>query len=149
MANAKSKKRRKILVFSAIGIVLAGLTALAVFRKREIVISIQTENVARRDLTELVIANGKIQPVMQVVINPEVSGEITALPVKEGQRVQKGDLLLKIKPDNYRASRNSADANHKSALASKNLAYANLNKAEVEFNRFKKLFEDKLVSESE
>jgi HlyD family secretion protein len=149
MANSQSKTRRKIVVFSAIGVVLAGLIALAIFRKREVVITIQTEKVSRRNLTELVVANGKIQPVIQVVINPEVSGEITELPVKEGQRVEKGDLLLKIKPDNYRASRNSAEANHKSALASKNLAQANLNKAEIEFKRFKKLFDDKLISESD
>jgi HlyD family secretion protein len=149
MTNVKSKTRRKVLIFSAIALVLLGLTALAIFRRREVVISVQTEKVARRNLTELVVANGKIQPVLQVVINPEVSGEIIELPVKEGQRVQKGDLLVRIKPDNYQASRNSAEANYKSSLAYRNLAQANLNKAEVEFNRFKKLFEDKLVSESE
>ena len=53
------------------------------------------EKSTRRNLTELVVANGKIQPVVQVVINPEVSGEIIELPVKEGQHVKKGDLLLK------------------------------------------------------
>src|SRR5436853_6856110 len=125
MANSKSKTRRKVLVFSAISVVLIGLTLLAIFRKREAVITIQTEKVARRNLTELVVANGKIQPVLQVVINPEVSGEITELPVKEGQLVKKGDLLLKIKPDNYIASRNSADATFKSIVAGKNLAKAN------------------------
>ena len=56
---------------------------------------------------------------MQVVISPEVAGEIIALPVKEGDHVKKGDLLVQIKPDNYEASRNSAEASYKSALASK------------------------------
>src|SRR2546423_11486640 len=136
MANSKKKTRRKILIFSAIGVVLIGLTALAIFRTREAIISVQTEKAARRNITELVVANGKIQPVLQVVINPEVSGEITELPVKEGQSVKKGDLLVKIKPDNYRASRNSAEANYQSGLAAKNLARANLNKAEIELKRF-------------
>src|SRR2546430_4138989 len=99
MANSKNKTRRKVLVFSGIGIVLVGLTLLAIFRKREAVLTVQTEKVARRNITELVVANGKIQPVLQVVINPEVSGEIIELPVKEGQEVKKGDLLVKIKPD--------------------------------------------------
>src|SRR5437016_3562677 len=130
MANSKSKTRRKVLVFSVIGVVLIGLTLLAIFRKREAVITIQTEKVSRRNLTELVVANGKIQPVLQVVINPEVSGEIIELPVKEGQCVKKGDLLVKIKPDNYIASRNSAKANFESLLAGKSLAKANLNKAD-------------------
>src|SRR5436305_12156530 len=122
MAQSKSKTRRKIIVFSAIGLVLAGLTLLAIFRKREAIISVQTEKAARRNITLLVVANGKIQPVLQVVINPEVSGEITELPVKEGQQVKKGDLLVKIKPDDYVASRNSAKASHLSSLAGKNLA---------------------------
>ena len=84
MANSKSKSRRKVIVFSGIAIVLVGLTSLAIFRKREVVITVQTELATRRNLTELVVANGKIQPVVQVVINPEVSGEIVDLPVKEG-----------------------------------------------------------------
>src|SRR5213594_3425733 len=105
MANSKGKTRRKIIIFSGIGLVLIALTVLAIVRKREVTLTVQTEKVARRNITELVVANGKIQPVMQVVINPEVSGEITELPVKEGQRVKKGDLLVKIKPDNYRAAR--------------------------------------------
>src|SRR5438067_13891776 len=117
MANSKSKTRRKVLIFSGIGVVLIGLTLLAIFRKREAVLTVQTEKVARRSITELVVANGKIQPVVQVVINPEVSGEIIELPAKEGQLVKKGDLLLRIKPDYYIASLNSAEANYKSALA--------------------------------
>jgi HlyD family secretion protein len=149
MANSKSKTRRKVLVFSGIGVVLIGLTLLAIFRKREAVLTVQTEKVSRRSITELVVANGKIQPVLQVVINPEVSGEIVELPVKEGQSVEKGDLLVKIKPDNYIASRNSAKASYQSSLAGKNLAQANLNKADLEYKRFKQLFEGKLVSDSQ
>jgi len=86
---AKSTKRRKIIIFSLVGLVLAGLAGVAFFRKREPVITIQTEKVVRRDIIEKVVANGKIQPVLQVKISPEVSGEIIDLPVKEGQTVKK------------------------------------------------------------
>src|SRR5215469_13012959 len=102
----KPKKGRKIVVLGLIGLVLAGLTTAAILRKREAIITIQTEKVMRRDLVEKVVANGKIQPVLQVKISPEVSGEIIELPVKEGQAVNKGDLLVKIKPDIYVAARN-------------------------------------------
>src|ERR1043166_5759542 len=149
MANSRSKTRRKIFIFSAIAVVLAGLTLLAIFRKRDATIPVQTEKVSRRNITEIVVANGKIQPVLQVVINPEVSGEIVELPVKEGQDVKKGDLLVKIKPDNYTASRNSAKANYQSGIASQNLAQANLKKAEIEFKRAERLFKDQLVSDSQ
>src|SRR5205823_7197148 len=112
---------------------LIGLSVFAYFKKRELPITVQTEKVLRRNLTELVVANGKIQPVVQVVINPEVSGEIIELPVKEGQPVKKGDLLVKIKPDNYIAQRNSAEANYKSSVAGVSLAKANLEKARLEY----------------
>jgi HlyD family secretion protein len=145
---AKPNKGRKLIIFTIIGLGLAALTLMAVFKKREVTITVQTEKVTRRSLTELVVANGKIQPVVQVVISPEVAGEITTLPVKEGDRVKKGDLLVQIKPDNYEASRNSAEANYMSALASKTVAQAELDKAEAEFKRNEELFRTKLVSDS-
>jgi HlyD family secretion protein len=145
---AKSKKRRKALVFSIIAVVLLGLTAVAIFKKREIVITVQTEKVTRRNLTEIVVANGKIQPVLQVKISAEVSGEIIDLPVKEGQAVKKGDLLVKIKPDFYIAATNQADASYKSALAGKTMAEASLRKAAAELKRNQELFRHKLVSDS-
>src|SRR5215475_14138851 len=145
---ANSKKRKKILIFGAIGLVLVGLTTAAILRKREVVITVQTEKVERRNLTELVVANGKIQPVLQVKISPEVSGEIIELPVKEGQLIKKGELILKIKPDFYEAQRNQADASFKSSLASQATAEANLRKAEAEFRRNEGLFRNHLISES-
>src|SRR3954470_3611387 len=144
---ANSKKRRKILVFSVIGIALIALTAGAILRKREVVITVQTEKVARRNLTEIVVANGKIQPVVQVKISPEVSGEIIDLPVKEGQFVKKGDLILKIKPDFYVAASNQAYAAFQSSVAGKIVAEANLSKAEAEFKRNDELFKTKLISD--
>ena len=107
---AKPKKRRKIIIFSVIGVVLVALVLVAVFKKREPAITVQTELVARHSLTNIVVANGKIQPVVQVTISPEVSGEIIELPVKEGQQVKKGDLLVKINPDIYIAAVNQAKA---------------------------------------
>ena len=145
---ANPKKRRKIIIFSLISVLVIALTILAIFKKREVIITVQTDAVARRNLTEVVVANGKIQPVVQVVISPEVAGEITALPVKEGDRVKKGDLLVQIKPDNYQASRNSAEAMYKSALGNRTLAQAELERAEAEFKRNEELFRTKLVSDS-
>ena len=145
-----SKRRRKIIVFSVIGLVLIGLiTAAVILRKRQPVITVQTEKVARRNLTELVVANGKIQPVVQVKISPEVSGEIIELPVKEGQQVKKGDLILKIKPDVYIANRNQAEASYQSSMAGRATAEANLRKAEADFKRSKGLLEAKLIPQSD
>lgn len=146
---AKSTKRRKIIIFSLIGLVLAGLGALAFLRKREAVITVQTEKAMRRDITEKVVANGKIQPVLQVKISPEVSGEIIDLPVKEGQSIKKGDLIVKIKRDFYLAQLHQSEAGYESALAGKAQAEANLEKAAADYKRNKDLWEHKLLSESD
>ena len=148
MANPKSKKRRKLIVFSVIGLAVVGLALTAVLRKRETMITVQTEKVAPRNLTEIVVANGRIQPVLQVKISAEVSGEIIDLPVKEGQNVKKGDLLVKIKPDVYLANRRSAEASFLSAQAGQSLAEASLKKAELELKRNEGLFKSRLISES-
>ena len=145
---AKAKKGRKALVFTAIAVGLLGLIGVVIFKKRDIVVVVQTDKVARRNLTEIVVANGKVQPVLQVKISAEVSGEIIALPVKEGQTVKKGDLLVKIKPDFYTAALNQADAGYKSSLAGKATAAASLRKAEAEFKRYQDLLRNKLVSDS-
>ena len=148
MANPKSKKRKKTILFSVIMLVIVTLALVAIFKKKEAVITVQSEKVARRNLTELVVANGKIQPVVQVTLSPEVSGEITELPVKEGQSVKKGELLVKIKPDPYIASKNSAEANYKYSMALKNSSEASLEKTDFEFKRQDELFKHKLISES-
>jgi HlyD family secretion protein len=96
-----------------------------------------------------VVANGKIQPVLQVKISPEVSGEIIDLPVKEGQSIKKGDLIVKIKPDFYIAQLHQCEAGYESALAGKAQAEANLEKATADFKRNKDLWDHKLISEAD
>lgn len=147
MAKSKSK-RRKILVVLVLLVVIGGLAAAALLRKREVFITVQTEKVTPRNLTELVIANGRVQPVVYVKISPEVSGEIIELPVKEGQAVKRGDLLVRIKPDTYMANSNSATASFRASQAGKSTAEANLTRAEAEFRRQETLFKNNLVSES-
>lgn len=145
----KSKKRkRKWIILSVMLVAVGGIFLAAFLRKKDDVVSVQTGKVERRDITEVVVANGRVQPVLSVKISPEVSGEIIELPVKEGQMVRKGDLLLRIKPDFYVANRNSAEANYKSSLSDQVTANANLAKAKAELERNKKLFEDELISES-
>ncbi|MCU0770706.1 MAG: efflux RND transporter periplasmic adaptor subunit [Verrucomicrobia bacterium] len=143
-----SRKRRKLIVFSLIGLGLVGLTTWTLLRNKEAAVPVQTEKVSRRDMTEIVVANGRVEPVTQVNISPEVSGEIVELPVVEGQSVRKGDLLVRIKPQQYEASRDSARANYESARAGLTTAQAQLARAEAEYLRNKELFDKRLVSES-
>jgi HlyD family secretion protein len=138
------------MVISITMVVLAicGYGAFHFSRRGSEDIPVKVDNVVRRNLTETVVANGKIQPVTQVLISPEVAGEIIALPVLEGQRVKRGDLLLQIKPDTYRASRNSAEANYKFALGSRRQAEAELEKAENDYHQHEELSKSKLIPAS-
>src|SRR5580698_7166684 len=146
MASIKSKSERKIILFLMLGLIVVVAVVASRFAKSAPSIAVATEKVARRNITEIVVANGKIEPVLQVKISPEVSGEIIDLEVKEGQSVKKGDLLFKIRPDNYVAARNSAQASYRSAIASRESAKANLEKADLEYKRNDSLFKDKLIS---
>ena len=148
MATPKRKKRVRWVILALLLLGAGGGGAWYYFHRKPPVITVQTEKVTRRDITELVVANGRIQPVIQVVISPEVAGEIVALPVKEGQEVKKGDLLVQIKPDNYKASCQIAEASYQSAIASKSVAQAEFEKALAEFKRHEQLFKSQLESEN-
>jgi HlyD family secretion protein len=148
MAAKKSNKRRRIIVFTVILLGLAGLGAAAYFNRKESPIVVQTEKASRRSVTETVPGTGKLQAVLKVVINPEESGEIIALPVKEGQTVKKGDLLVKIRPDPYVAARSQADANYKSTQAAGLQAKAQLEKSQIEFKRNQELYKERLIADT-
>ena len=145
----RRKRRGKLIIFAVV--ILLGLAVAMYYalRKKDSAILVQTEKIGRHTITETVVANGKVYPVVQVHISPEVSGEITELDVKEGQYVHKGDLLLKIKPEFYIAALNQAKANYESSVAGKVTSEANLEKADADFKRNKTLFDTKLLSDSD
>ncbi|MDE3056930.1 MAG: efflux RND transporter periplasmic adaptor subunit [Bacteroidota bacterium] len=149
MANNK-KSKKKLFIFSGIGVVVLILVLVVLLgSKRENIISVQTEKVSRRTITQVVTASGQIEPETTVKINAEVSGEIVALPVKEGEKIHKGELLVRIKPDQYQAQVDQAQAALSSAKAALALQSANLEKARTEFNRGKDLYAKKLISDQD
>jgi HlyD family secretion protein len=118
MANGKKVKSRKKIIWITVGsIILLIILKFTFCGKRNPGITVQTEKASRRDITQLVSATGIINPVYQVAITPEVTGEIVELPVKEGNRVKKNQLLIRIKPDSYIAQRDRAKATLESAQA--------------------------------
>lgn len=148
--SAKRKKKGKLFYSFWILVLLILGSGFVYYQylQQEKPIPVQVGKVEKRDITELVIANGKIQPVTYVKISSEVSGEIIELPVKEGEQVKKGDLLFSVKPDLYVASSNSAAASLESALGSRDIALSSLKKWEAEWERSKALYENTLLSKS-
>jgi HlyD family secretion protein len=153
LARDAAKKRRqgrkrKILLGSA-GAVLLLIITLVIAGKREKPIPVTTEKAVRRTILQTVSATGKIQPETEVKISPEVAGEIIELPVEDGMQVKKGDLLVKIKPDSYKALLEQQEAAISAAKATNLQQKATMLKTEHDLGRSKDLFEKKLISEQE
>ena len=117
---------------------------------------VSTDKVARRTIVERVSASGKIQPEVEVKITAEVNGQIIKLPVKEGDVVEKGDLLVQLNPDIYdaavlraEAALNSAKSNLASARAQVAQGEANQLAAKKAFERAEVLFDQTVISQAE
>lgn len=110
---------------------------------------VQISKIEPIDIVETVAATGKIQPEVEVMLSSEVSGEIIELPIKEGQQVEKGDLLVRINPDLSQSALNQAQAGLQNIRALLSQAQASLRNAELDYNRNKSLFERGVISKSE
>jgi HlyD family secretion protein len=151
---------RKLLTYLLILFVVLVLFAIvgkkAGWFGKSITYEVVTEKAANRNITEIITANGKIQPETDVKISPDVSGEIVELAVKDGDFVKKGQFLLKIKPDNYisgrdraQASLNAAKADLANARAMLAQVVARNEQAKLSYNRNKKLWEERTISQAE
>jgi HlyD family secretion protein len=150
MANGKSNKKKKIIIFGGGGaLVLVIILLLAFSGNKEEIVQVQTESVQRRNITQIVSATGKIEPQTKVVITPEVTGEIVELPVKEGQVVKKGQLLIKIKPDSYMAAKEKAAAALNQAKSQLSTSKAKLEKIKSDYTRAQEMYNKKLSSQAE
>ncbi len=153
----KSKKTMRYLVVAAlVMIVLAIIGKRAGWFGKELETTVATEKAEMRTIVESIRANGKVRPQTEVKISPDVSGEIVELNVAEGDQVERGRLLLKIKPDTYISMRDRAEASVNSARAQLANANARLTQvkaqyeqAERNYNRSRRLFEQQTISESD
>jgi HlyD family secretion protein len=148
-APAPKKSRKKWYILAAVLIVIVAIGGLIASKKREKPTQVTTEKAVRKSITQLVTATGKIQPEVEVKISPEVSGEIVEIPVKEGDIVRRGQLLLRIKPDTYRAQVEAQQAALSGARSASSRDRAQLSQAENEYKRIQQLFAQKLISETE
>ncbi len=135
------------------GIILViGLTVASAkgwLGKKETGKKVYTQKVQRLNIVETVTGSGKIQPEREVKISSDVSGEIIKLPVKEGQQVKKGDLLVIINPDLYQSGLKRAQASVQNARANLSQAEARLISAGQDFERNKQLFAKGIISKAD
>lgn len=142
-------------LYLLIGSVLLLIVVVLVLSKKGIIghkdqgIEVEIAKVDEMTIVETVSATGKIQPEVEVKISSEVSGEIIDLPVKEGQVVKKGDLLVKINPDLYTSGYNRTVAGLSQTKAGLGQADASFKEARSSYDRSKILYDKGIISRSE
>jgi HlyD family secretion protein len=143
------KKRQKRRWRVALACLLAIVATCLVLFQRRSVIGVMTEKAEIRDITQIVSATGKIRPEIEVKISPEVAGEIIEMPIIVGQQIKKGDLLVRIKPDNYVARVNQAEASLSTAQADSLQRKAQALNDQLDLHRARDLFGKHLISETD
>ena len=158
---AKQKKKSNKLVYYLIGALIVIILVLVLAKTQGWIgkakeIEVELAKAKRAAITEKVSASGTVQPVIEVKLAPEVSGEITELNVEDGDSVRLGELLVKIRPDQQlsqlersEASLSQQKANEISAEAALSGAKATFVRADADYKRQQKLWEEKVISESD
>ncbi len=158
---AKQKKKSNRLIYILIGAVVVLLLVIIIGKSqgwigKEKEMEVEMAKATRTTIVEKVSASGTIQPVTEVKIAPEVSGEIIELQIEEGDAVARGATLVKIRPDilqsqleRARAGLNQQYANLEQSKASLSRAEATLVRATQEYNRQKQLHEGKVISDAD
>ncbi|HET8864742.1 MAG TPA: efflux RND transporter periplasmic adaptor subunit [Gracilimonas sp.] len=153
MAKQKSSSKKTLYwVGGVLGLIIViGLTLrfTGVIGQSETGKEVETSTAKLKTITQLVSASGKVQPEIEVVIRPDVSGEIIELAVKEGDFVREGDLMVRIKPDIYQAQIDNLNAVLLTQKARLEQTRAALILAKAAYERDKTLFEKDLISEME
>ncbi|MFT7334699.1 MAG: HlyD family secretion protein [Porticoccaceae bacterium] len=146
-----SKKTIYLLIGGAVVVIalLVILSKTGVIGNKDEGKEVEITTVTFSTIVETVSATGKIQPEIEVKISSEVSGEIISLPIKEGQVVKKGDLLVKINPDLYTSGYNRSVSNLAGSKAGLSQADAQFNEAKASYERNKVLFKKGIISKSD
>jgi HlyD family secretion protein len=146
------KKKTLIIIVSVVLLLLVLLIAgkkAGWFGNSGLFKEVEISKIEPIDIVETVAATGKIQPEVEVMLSSEVSGEIIELPIKEGQQVEKGDLLVKINPDLIQSALSQSQAGLQNVRAQLSQAEASLRNAELVYNRNKSLFEKGVISKAD
>ena len=150
-------KTAKGILFSVLGLVvlLVVLKATGALGAPEGT-KVTAEKAQRRTITEIVSASGKIFPEIEVKVSPDISGEITELPVQEGDSVKKGQVIARIYADIYSIQANQAasgvaqsQAQVANSQAALDALKAQLDQSKKTFDMQKQLFDDKVISRNE
>jgi HlyD family secretion protein len=139
-------RRKRQIICGAVGVSVLWMIVSIALSKREKPIPVTTDRAVRRTILQTVSATGKVQPETEVKISPEVAGEIIELPVTDGLNVKKNDLLVRIKPDSYKALLEQQEAAISTAKATNLQQKATMLKTEQDLKRADEMYAKKTIS---
>ncbi|PYL55135.1 MAG: efflux RND transporter periplasmic adaptor subunit [Verrucomicrobia bacterium] len=148
-AKKQRARRKRQIIIGVAGFFVLWLIVSIMLSKREKAIPVTTEKAVRKTILQIVSATGKVQPETEVKISPEVAGEIIELPVADGMAIKKGDLLVKIKPDSYKALLEQQEAAISAAKATNLQQKATMLKTEQDIRRAEDMYAKKTISVQE
>ena len=148
-AKKQRARRKRQIIIGVSGFLVLWLIVSIALSKREKPIPVTTEKAVRKTILQIVSATGKVQPETEVKISPEVAGEIIDLPVEDGKGVNKGDLLVRIKPDSYKALLEQQEAAISAAKATNLQQKATMLKTEQDIKRAEDMYAKKTISVQE
>ncbi len=158
---AKQKKKSNKLLYWGIGIVVFLIIFLVLGKSQGWIgksrdLEVEFTKSKKTSITEKVSASGTVQPVIEVKLAPEVSGEIIELNVQDGDSVSTGKVLVKIRPDVWLSQLERSEAllsqqkaNLESSRASLSRAEATFMRSEQDYKRQEKLWNEKVISEAD
>jgi len=148
MNNKKKKKSKKKLIFISLGVAVLVIIVLAnVFKSDEKTRQVTSAKVKKGKIVSIVTASGKIKAQTEVKISANVLAKIVDLPVKEGEQVTKGQLLVQLDPDRYQAAVDQSRALLASEKAQSELSRAQEKEARLVYERAEKLHKGNLISD--
>src|ERR1700719_862034 len=146
IARKRRARHKRYIIFGSIGLILLWIIVSFILSKREKPVPVTTEKAVRKTILQTVSATGKVQPETEVKISPEVAGEIIELPVEDGMNLKKNDLLVKIKPDSYKALLEQQEAGISSAKATNLQQKATMLKTAQDLKRAEDMYAKKTIS---
>lgn len=142
-------KKALFIILGTVVVIVTGLIIYSKSNSKKKGKEVEISTIEERTIIETVSATGKIHPEIEIKISSEVSGEIIELPVKEGQVVKKGDLLVRINPDLYTSGLNRSVAALSNTKAGLSQAEAQFKEAKGNYDRNKTLFEKGIISKAD
>jgi len=154
------KTWQRVAIGACAGVAAIGIVWYSVYKMNAGLVTVQTGQAVRQDLTSIVTASGEIRPKNYTNVLGEGMGRITQIAVQEGEDVNKGAVLLRldnVQPgadvqaqkatiDAATSATKAAEANYDSAVATLQQQQASLEKAKFDWQRSQELYKDQLIA---